>query len=136
MILIKPNNINDIYVTVKETNPYSGSTSGGTYNYIMNLISNENRSEIKDLPLGNDLSLNEFRYNKFKITESINEDLPNGIISLPDNTYDYKIYVVEGTGSTIDNTAVLCETGLLQVDLSAVTTTTTYDNINDEYTFE
>ena len=136
MILIEPNSLNKIYVTVEEINPYSGSTTSGTYTYIMNLISNENRSEVKDFPLGDDLSLNPFRYNKFEITESVNEDLPNGIVHLPDNTYDYKIYVIEGTGSTIDNTAVLCETGLLQVDLSSTTTTTTYNNINDEYTFE
>ena len=77
------------------------------------------------------------RYNLYDITEDVNEDLGNQIISLPNSSYDYRIY--NNSGSTIEDSSVIIESGLVLVDFKndVFISGSTYQptNNNDDITF-
>ena len=127
MVNIERNKVNKVFMTLEEKTIYTGATSS----YIMRFTSNEDINIVKDMPLTNDDTLNTARYNLFEITENVNEDLNNQIISLPNSSYDYRIY--NNSGSTIDDTSVIIETGLVLVDFKndIFISGTTYQNNNN-----
>ena len=127
MINIERNKINKVFLTLEEKTVYTGGTS----TYVMRFTSNEDINIVKDMPLNTDDTLNAARYNLFEITENVNEDLNNQIISLPNSSYDYRIY--NNSGSTIDDTSVIIETGLVLVDFKndIFISGTTYQNNNN-----
>ena len=132
MINVERNKLNKVYLTLDEKIVFTGGT------LTMRFTSNENQNVVKDMPLSNDLTLNSNRYNLFEVTENTSEDLNNMIISLPGSSYDYRIY--NNTGSTIDSSSVVIETGLVLVDFKndIYTSGDTYRNNNnsDDITFK
>lgn len=133
MVNLERNKVNRVFMTLDEKTIYTGGTSS----YIMRFTSNEDINIVKDMKLNNDLSLNDSRYNLYEITEDVNEDLNNQIISLPNSSYDYRVY--NSTGSTIDDSSVIIESGLVLVDFKndIFISGSTYQNNNntDDITF-
>jgi len=131
MINIERNKVNNVFLTLSEKQVFTGGT------YTMRLVSNEDINIVKDMPLNNELSLNDGRYNLYDITEDVNEDLGNQIISLPNSSYDYRIY--NNSGSTIEDSSVIVESGLVLVDFKndVFISGSTYQpsNNNDDITF-
>ena len=131
MINIDRDKVNRVYMTLSEKEVFTGGTM------TMRFTSNEDKNVIKDMPLNNDLTLNSNRYNQYDITENINEDLSNQIISLPNSSYDYRIY--NSTGSTVDSNSIIIETGLVLIDFKndSFSSGSTYRNNNnsDDITF-
>ena len=110
MVNIKRSEVNSVFMTLTEKQVFTGTTSS----YIMRFTSNEDNNIVKDMRLNIDVSLNENRYNEYDITENVNEDLNNQIISLPNASYDYRIY--NNSGNTIEESSVIIESGLVLVD--------------------
>ena len=131
MINIERNKVNSVFLTLTEKEVFTGGT------YTMRFTSNEDINIVKDIHLNNELSLNDGRYNLFEITEDVNEDLGNQIISLPNSSYDYRIY--NNSGSTIEDSSVIVESGLVLVDFKndVFISGSTYQptNNNDDITF-
>ena len=131
MINIERNKVNSVFLTLTEKEVFTGGT------YTMRVVSNEDINIVKDMTLNTELSLNEVRYNLYDITEDVNEDLGNQIISLPNSSYDYRIY--NNSGSTIEDSSVIIESGLVLVDFKndVFISGSTYQptNNNDDITF-
>ena len=128
MIKITKNQTNNVVLTLNEKTTISNA------NYLLELFSNQNHDS-KVVRLSGDTSTNLDRYNQFPIVETSTDDLDNGQISLLEGTYDYFAY--ETTGSTLSlSGASIIESGKLIVISTGSTVTTTFDDNNDEYTFE
>lgn len=64
--------------------------------------------------VGSDISINNCRYQKFKISENSSEDLLNSIVSLPIGEYDYTIWEIYNKSLTDTKLNQLGE-GIVQV---------------------
>jgi len=131
MININRGEVNRVFLTLNEKIVFTGGT------FTMTLVSNEDVNIVKAMPLNIDLSLNEDRYNLYDITENVNEDLNNQIISLENSSYDYRVY--NNSGSTLEDSSVIIESGLVLVDFKndIYISGSTYQptNNNDDITF-
>lgn len=123
MIYITKNKLNYPIVTVSE------KTTIPTPYYLMRLTSKDTLED-KILRLGPDESLNPVRYNMFEITESVVDDLDNGIINLNAGaTYDYTIHQTPyATGNTENLLGEIVERGLLTVEGGEVNNTVINNN--------
>lgn len=91
-IYIKKNVINDCVFTLNVPTDVT---------FILRLYSNgDNFSKL--LRLKNDHTLNNRRYNLFKIEETNSEDLENLKISLELGSYDYTVYKIDSNNPSLD----------------------------------
>lgn len=105
-------------------------------NWLLAITSNQNHTT-KVIRLSGDTSLNTARYNRFPITVtgSTDENLDEGIVYLEAGTYDYIAYETSASTLAISAATSAVESGKLVVNGTG-TTTTTYSEQNDDYTFE
>lgn len=109
MLLINKNAVsgsNPIYPTLNEYG-WNGSDM-----LFMKIIGKESANE-KLITLGNDLSTNPIRMNKFILISSGSEDLENAIVDFSESSYNYYIY--SSPTSSLLNDSPLLEKGLLRV---------------------
>lgn len=102
--------------------------------YIIRFFSNQNHDN-KLMFLNNDISPNKTRYNLFEIEETTNENLNNQKIELEETTYDYFIYETISATLSLDYAGDIVESGKVKV-IGAGTASYTYNNQQQEYTFE
>lgn len=126
MINIKREIVNKVTLTLTEL-----STLDNPY-YILELYSNENRST-KFVYLGTDKSPNKIRYNLFKLEETELEDLIDSKVSLPSESYDYKVWESETLTLVVDSFKGVVESGKLIV--SSEVDDKEYINNKTEYTY-
>lgn len=123
MITISANTLTMVPLTLFEKTTLSGAT------YIMDLFSNQNHNHTLFYLTG-DTTNNNMRYNYFPVNIS-----PLNLIG---GTYDYFVY--QTTGNTLSTSALtisdIVESGLCEIIQTGNTSTITYNNPKQEFTFE
>jgi len=129
MIYLNKNSLNTVVFTLNEktTLPLSATT------YLMEIYSDSDH-DTKVLKFTGDTSFNPNRYNEFVIEETTSEDLSLSKITLEPGQYDYFIWQTSAATMALSAATSIVESGKLKVEGSG-TTSTTYSQDNDEYTF-
>jgi hypothetical protein len=134
MIRIIKNTVNNCVFTLREKTTFNNA------NYILEMYSNENHSsKLMWLYSSANTSTNIVRYDLFEIEETTNEDINNLKVNLAVSQYDY--FVWETSGSTLSLSALttdnIVESGRINVEnIDSYYTTPTFNNTNNEITFE
>ena len=120
-------------LTLYERTPQNGFDKW----YLLEFYSNDDLSS-KVMRLGNELSGNVLRFNKFLmhvVVDQASEDLSQQLIYLPiGSTYDYRVYITYDENSNdIDGLSPI-ESGLVTVENYG--STTAYNESNNIITFE
>ena len=130
MITINRGSFNELVVTLQEKVTIENP------NYLLQVFSNDNHTE-KVIRMTGDSSSNIVRWNKLplKEVELVDEDLENGLVYLPEGSYDYKFFQTSATTGTTIVGLLVVETGKLLCNGTG-TTITTYPSENGIITFE
>lgn len=119
MIYLEKEELNSVVFTLNEKTTLTNA------NYFLSLYSEGNNTDTI-LRLSGDTSNNKNRYNQFSLDISLEEELGVG-------EYDYRVY--ETTGTTYTEGLSIVESGKVKIE-GVEETSTTYNNNNNEYTFE
>jgi hypothetical protein len=113
MITIKKDSVNRCFFTLEEKRTLPDA------NYLLQLRSNNTQSN-KDLvlPLSANTTTNVLRYDSFNIEEVplSGESLDNRQINLSIGSYDYYVWQLEASGTTITSASTIVESGKLVVE--------------------
>jgi hypothetical protein len=118
MISLNQNETNIVVLTLNEKNV-------GSNPYFLQLYSNQNKDNTL-LELTGDTSTNVNRYNRYEIDET-----PLNLIV---GQYDYFVHQFSGSTVAMSASTNIVESGKCVV-FGTGTTTTTFENNNEEYTF-
>jgi hypothetical protein len=119
MIYLEKEEENSVVFTLNEKTTISNA------NYFLSLISEGDNTDTI-LRLSGDTSNNKNRYNQFTLDISLEEELEVG-------EYDYVVY--QSSGTTYTEGLSIVESGKVKIE-GEVLSASTYNNNNEEYTFE
>lgn len=126
-IYIDKNTSNTFSLTLSERSP-----NPLTSYYFMKIIGNDNNDE-RTFYLGPDLSAIPNRKNTFTIIDNVNEDLDNQIVDFNQSSFDYFVYY--SPTDDIADIDKLVEVGQIKVNDISPIIESTYNNTNNEYTY-
>ena len=140
MININKNSVNNVCLTLNESNSASTLVSGSSYVFNFYSLDTKDNKVFRSI----DNSTNVGRYNQFNITENNTEDLENSTITLESGQYYYNVYndifltgitevvAISATTDASGNTIDIQITGITYHNITGLT----YNDINNSISLE